>query len=72
MLIMDMNMPKTCANCICSYQWYNGGNFEDKKIVCKKDLEKHTPGDDKCPIKGVIDEYKFEELVKILQRIAHE
>lgn len=57
MLLVDLEMPKTCKDCPMSCRGFapeHGIYFDD--VICRTDYNKHEPMDDGCPIKGKLDQ----------------
>ena len=53
MLLLDIEMPKSCAVCLCSCKNWDG------TIWCRHDMNEHTPGDETCPIKGELKDIEI-------------
>lgn len=56
MLQIDIEKPKTCRECICSCVMPNYGmthTGDYYTILCRYDMNEHTPLDDKCPLKEI-------------------
>ena len=52
MIVVDVDKPKYCANCLMSCKCFD-------KILCRNDMKEHTPMDDGCLIKSEITEETY-------------
>lgn len=66
MVLVDIDIPKTCRECPMSCQ-YNGINRAtqriERQILCRVDWRKHQPMDNGCPIKGKVEENRWTFIV---------
>lgn len=62
MLLLDMEVPESCSKCLCCCK------MPDNVVLCRNDMSKHTPMDDRCIIKGVV---KCDDAVKIAYDERH-
>lgn len=59
MIVIDIPMPKTCAECPLSY-WVRTRDHDLYKALCQVDMDTHKPMSDGCPIVDMSNKDKLD------------